>query len=150
MPPRQATFKDIRSDSSDNDDDKRPDLYAGGHASGMAIQPNRGPQESDPLVDRILESARQAALQADHSEDESPKPMRAFQGAGRTMADSENVAPPTSVTNSENTKPKRRKAVLTFWKEGFSIDDGPLRGYEDPQEKQLLETILAGYSHFNL
>ena len=33
---------------------------------------------------------------------------------------------------------------LTFWRNGFSIQDGPLLSYEDPENKQLLEAIQAG------
>jgi len=33
---------------------------------------------------------------------------------------------------------------LTFWKEGFSIEDGPLMRYDDPHNKEILEAIKAG------
>ncbi|WVF65744.1 hypothetical protein IAT40_000476 [Kwoniella sp. CBS 6097] len=33
---------------------------------------------------------------------------------------------------------------LTFWRNGFSIEDGPLLSYEDPQNQQLLQAIESG------
>ncbi|WWD20976.1 hypothetical protein CI109_105456 [Kwoniella shandongensis] len=33
---------------------------------------------------------------------------------------------------------------LTFWRNGFSIEDGPLMPYEDPQNQRLLQAIEAG------
>ena len=33
---------------------------------------------------------------------------------------------------------------LTFWKEGYSIEDGPLMRYDDPHNKEVLEAIKAG------
>ncbi|WWC73286.1 uncharacterized protein I206_107252 [Kwoniella pini CBS 10737] len=33
---------------------------------------------------------------------------------------------------------------LTFWRNGFSIEDGPLLSYDDPQNKALLQAIESG------
>ncbi|WVR09197.1 hypothetical protein IAU60_006259 [Kwoniella sp. DSM 27419] len=33
---------------------------------------------------------------------------------------------------------------LTFWRNGFSIEDGPLLPYDDPQNQQLLQAIESG------
>ena len=33
---------------------------------------------------------------------------------------------------------------LTFWRNGFSIEDGPLLSYDEPANKELLEAIHAG------
>ena len=33
---------------------------------------------------------------------------------------------------------------LTFWQDGFSIEDGPLFRYDDPKNKDLLEAIKSG------
>jgi UBX domain-containing protein 1 len=33
---------------------------------------------------------------------------------------------------------------LTFWKDGFSIEDGPLMTYDDPYNKEILEAIKSG------
>lgn len=51
--------------------------------------------------------------------------------------------------------------VLTFWSNGFSIEDGPLQSYDEPQSKALLESLNRGTAplsvlnirfgeHFNL
>jgi UBX domain-containing protein 1 len=34
---------------------------------------------------------------------------------------------------------------LTFWREGFSVEDGELRRYDDPAQAQILSEINAGY-----
>jgi UBX domain-containing protein 1 len=34
--------------------------------------------------------------------------------------------------------------TVTFWREGFSIDDGELRRYEVPENARLLEAINSG------
>ena len=34
--------------------------------------------------------------------------------------------------------------VITFWRNGFTIEDGPLLSYDNPQNAQLLELINSG------
>ena len=33
---------------------------------------------------------------------------------------------------------------LTFWRDGFSVEDGDLRRYDDPAQAQILSEINAG------
>lgn len=33
---------------------------------------------------------------------------------------------------------------LTFWKNGFSIGDGPLMAYDDPANEKILDDIKSG------
>ena len=35
---------------------------------------------------------------------------------------------------------------LTFWRDGFSVEDGPLMRYDDPNNAQILEEIKSGYN----
>ncbi len=35
--------------------------------------------------------------------------------------------------------------ILRFWKDGFSIDDGPLRNGQAPEDKAFLESVSKGY-----
>lgn len=42
----------------------------------------------------------------------------------------------------EELEPQTRN--LTFWQDGFSIEDGPLYRYDDPKNKDLLEAIKSG------
>ena len=35
--------------------------------------------------------------------------------------------------------------VLKLWKNGFSIDDGPLRDFKDPANKEFLDSVSKGF-----
>ena len=35
--------------------------------------------------------------------------------------------------------------VLKLWKNGFSIDSGPLRDFKDPANREFLDSIAKGY-----
>jgi hypothetical protein len=39
---------------------------------------------------------------------------------------------------------------LTFWRDGFSVEDGELRRYDDPAQAQILSEINAGYESHTL
>lgn len=49
------------------------------------------------------------------------------------------AAPPA---DDDDPEPVTRR--LTFWRDGFSIEDGELYRYDEPGNKELLETIQAG------
>jgi len=151
MPPR--TFADIRPASSDSDDEKKaPDLYAGGHASGMAIQGN--PQgNKDALIDQIVRQARQGAIQSQSSSDmndkETTKAQKTsvFKGKRRAIAQGdvkENIDEEIPIEDTQRGN-KKSQHILTFWRNGFTIDDGELRSESNPEDKAILESILAGY-----
>jgi len=33
---------------------------------------------------------------------------------------------------------------MTFWKNGFSIEDGPLMSYDDPANAEILQQLKSG------
>jgi len=39
---------------------------------------------------------------------------------------------------------KEVKVKITFWKNGFQVDDGPIRSFNDPQNKQFLDSVQKG------
>ena len=43
-------------------------------------------------------------------------------------------------------RPAEETAIrhLTFWRDGFSVEDGELRRYDDPAQAQILSEINAG------
>ena len=49
----------------------------------------------------------------------------------------DNIAEETAIRN------------ITFWRDGFSIEDGELRRYDDPAQAQILSEINAGYFYLH-
>ncbi|KAG0139187.1 hypothetical protein CROQUDRAFT_55075 [Cronartium quercuum f. sp. fusiforme G11] len=50
----------------------------------------------------------------------------------------------------DESNPEEVEKHLTFWKDGFSIEDGPLLDYEDPKNKQILDAINSGRAPLDL
>ncbi|CAD6260625.1 unnamed protein product [Miscanthus lutarioriparius] len=129
-----AGFPGAGGGGSGSDDDEPQEYYTGGEKSGMLVQdPTR---RND--VDAIFEQARQAG--AIHGmppflDDESSS-SRSFTGTGRLLTGETvpSVAPQESA-------PVRIRHNIHLWNNGFSVDDGPLRYYDDPENAEFLESL---------
>ncbi|KNE70457.1 hypothetical protein AMAG_14585 [Allomyces macrogynus ATCC 38327] len=155
--------------SSANKDDQGNTYFAGGERSGVAIQGpgDKKPETSSDLVRDILQLAQNRgprpprdddddddddAMDEDSdSEDEGAarKPTY-FSGAGHRLGSEETpseVVMPLTAAQDHPTMPKKLgkvKRTLTFWRNGFSIEDGPLHPYDDPHSKLILEALKSG------
>ncbi|KAJ1735913.1 protein phosphatase regulator [Coemansia biformis] len=138
--------------SSDDKDSAPPEWYAGGERSGMAVQPpDNNSSDSGSLVDRILRRAAEGGPALGGAPQDERAPPAAFGGRGRTLHGSGSNRPATpsdadSDSDGESEGEGGEVAVreLTFWRNGFSIGDGPLYNLEDPANRQNLEAILQG------
>ncbi|ESQ38162.1 hypothetical protein EUTSA_v10028833mg [Eutrema salsugineum] len=112
---------------SDSDSDGPQEYYTGGEKSGMLVQ---DPSKKDD-VDEIFNQARQ--LGAVEGPLETPSSSRSFTGTGRSLS-GESVS-----TALQQPEPVVHNIV--FWSNGFTIDDGPLRKLDDPENASFLESI---------
>lgn len=66
---------------------------------------------------------------------------RAFRGTGYKLgqtADDSQTIPGVSEA------PPPVQVALKLWKDGFSLDDGPLRPYADPSNREFLDSVRRG------
>lgn len=42
-------------------------------------------------------------------------------------------------------QPAQVDVTLKMWREGFTVNDGPMRNYADPDNKEFLDCIRKGY-----
>ncbi len=79
-------------------------------------------------------------------EEDSPGPRSSrFSGAGQTLGGDDAPSRTISDPNAEAPKPRTRVArTLHFWQNGFSVEDGPLYRFDDPQSAPILALIKSG------
>ncbi len=79
------------------------------------------------------------------SSSQRPQGSSAFRGTGYRLGDTEG-APPETVMGlpRHSEQPREVDMVLKLWKNGFSVDDGELREFQDPQNKEFLDSIRKG------
>lgn len=165
------TFNDLRAGNNDNDEhDGRADdplnFYTGGHGSGLNVEnpEHLRHRSNQPLVNEILNKAASSSHQAPPPSRESHKPpaSTAFSGRGFSLGGGQvggeephrpnsssffgtffgNTSAPEPEHGENDDEPVVRH--LTFWQDGFSIEDGPLMRYDDPTNQETLRAINAG------
>ncbi|KAL9649982.1 hypothetical protein ABK040_003100 [Willaertia magna] len=141
------TFKSIREEEDVSDKDNR--YYAG---SGQQIvgandqnkrNTNNNENDEDDIAEKIFKKAQEkGAKTPGEFEAEERRNQPKFSGVGRRVGETEddNVIIP-----STEKKKEEKTVTITFFKDGFSIDDGELRQYDDPKNREFLEAIDKGY-----
>lgn len=95
----------------------------------MLVQdPNKG---SD--VDSIFSQARQlAAAQGPLDVHQPSSSSKSFSGTARLLSGE-------TIPTAAPQPPETIVHTITFWRNGFSVDDGPLRRLDDPENAPFLE-----------
>ncbi|KAI3711162.1 hypothetical protein L2E82_41041 [Cichorium intybus] len=117
------------ANDSDSDSDGPQEYYTGGEKSGMLVQdPNK---KND--VDEIFNQARQLGGVEGPMENLRPSSSRSFSGTGRLLTGEPVPAAPEQPQNVVHN--------IMFWRNGFTVNDGPLRRLDDPENAPFLESI---------
>ncbi|KAL0398821.1 UNVERIFIED_CONTAM: Plant UBX domain-containing protein 4 [Sesamum radiatum] len=113
-----------------HDSDVPQEYYTGGEKSGMLVQ---DPSEGDG-VDAIFDQARQlGAVQGSLEDIRPPSGPRSFTGRGRLLTGE-------PVPNAPQ-QPESVVHNIVFWRNGFTVNNGPLRRLDDPGNAPFLESI---------
>ncbi|KAG2189069.1 hypothetical protein INT44_004211 [Umbelopsis vinacea] len=149
---RVATIRDFDSDDAEKDDEPQS-FFAGGEKSGMLVEaPRKDGNEQRNIVDDILKKASEAGAPPPQDEDAPEKP-RYFSGSGYTLGSDDEPSiqvgtGPQSEATQDSSVPVTRQ--LTFWRNGFSIGEGPLLRYDDPANEYALNAINSGRAPLSL
>ena len=134
--PRIATLGSISSQEPEKK--KGQNFYTGGGKSGLEVE--GGVPGGNDDVDKLFESTKAYAKTGA----DEPKKEKKFVGKAYKLGDSntpsEEIAPPVA-EEEINQEPIK----ITFWKQGFTVADGPLRKYDDPASKAFMSDIERGY-----
>jgi UBX domain-containing protein 1 len=145
-----ATLSSLNTSSSgDEGDEKGQAFYAGGsQTSGQQIL---GPPRKNPIKDYVSEVFRQAQSgnmeQFDSSESSSSGEQptaRSFVGTGYRLGqtDDDHVAIPSASGGGSRKKHDECDTVtVRVYRQGFTVDDGDLRPYEEPRNREFFESI---------
>lgn len=141
------------------DEDPDNEYYAGGESSGQTIRgnpsldraggagPSRPRRSANRLVSAILERARQhseGALPADAAN--TTHESVPFAGPGYRLGDADASGDNTEAQSSAPQVARTRVVTktITFYRNGFVVDDGNLRTFDDPEQAAFLDDIHAG------
>ena len=96
-------------------------------------------------VDALFEQARLSAV--DRPVEPSRSASTSFTGASRMLSGEPvpSAAPPQQQQQQQD-QPQLVMHTITFWRNGFTVDDGPLRSFEDPQNAAFMEVLTQMFS----
>jgi len=138
----RINFGGTGSDSDDSDTEQQAFFAGGSSHSGNVIL---GPKKKKFNVGDMFKAAKDAGAEAIDPSESGAGPsggMRAFQGGGFKLGS--DTAESVQVGGGQAKKPDPRHFVLKMWKEGFSLDDGELRAYNDPAHREFLASVMRG------
>lgn len=162
------SFSDLRGGSGDGfkDDDEGSDndmnFFTGGQKSGLAVEDPLKKKSGNgrKLVDDLIEKAQKEAGEPDWRDNESSeeekdvKKKKMFKGTGHSLGSIENSVESKTILGENTTdgsaKPEKVTRTITFWKEGFSIDEGELYKYDDPKNQEYLKQLNMGRAPLSL
>lgn len=130
-----ANIRGLNDFKEENDDEQRQAYYAGGqgqHGGGS------GQEILDPREFMKRASEEMGAQSVDQWRQGQPEAASSsFTGAGRSLASAEE-------TPGEAAPEKPEEHTITFYANGFTVDEGPLRSGEDPENAAFLNDVNRG------
>ncbi|KAL0066265.1 protein phosphatase regulator [Marasmius tenuissimus] len=143
-PPSSGGRRGNDDDDDESGEGEGENWFAGGERSGISVQnPGRqGEQGGVPGGNVVRDLLRRAAERGPPPEQRARNTV--FSGGGHTLGsddvDSSFVPDPDTVDN--NAGPTIRH--LVFWRDGFTVEDGELMRYDDPNNEAVLAEIHSG------
>ncbi|CAD7077120.1 unnamed protein product [Hermetia illucens] len=144
--PKVATLHNMSQRSSDDEEEGQA-FYAGGseRSGQQVLGPPKRKNFREQLTDMIRMAQDSGAVVDPMTQPPSSSSSRGdmYQGVGLKLGqtDSDHEV----VSRDRPGRPQRiEPVVLKLWSQGFSINDGELRPYDDPDNKEFLETVMRG------
>ncbi|KAF8747916.1 hypothetical protein RHS01_11175 [Rhizoctonia solani] len=114
----------------------------------LTLNPGTARKSGPPnLVRDIFKKAAQGSSSNAAAPSEEPR-SSIFSGGGHTLGSDEVESTYIPDPNAQTTRPEDDDEVaireITFWRDGFSIADGPLLKYNDPANQAILSAINSG------
>ncbi|CAH0697396.1 unnamed protein product [Spodoptera exigua] len=140
-----ATLDSLQQESS-SDEEEGQAFYAGGsERSGQQILgPSKGGRKD--IVTEVFKSVRERGAVVFEDEPSSTSRGRsAFSGVGYRLGQTaDDHEPATAGGNQQQQADQPRSVRLRLYREGFTVDSGPLRHYTDPDHADFLNCIRRG------
>ncbi|KAH6902631.1 p47 protein isoform c [Coprinopsis sp. MPI-PUGE-AT-0042] len=140
-----------RSDDDDSDEEEKKEgetWFSGGERSGINVQNPNAPGAAGSAGGLISDIFRQATensrARAARGEGAPAQSTPRFTGGGYTLGNEEEMSRYIPDENAEDDEENVQTRFITFWRNGFTIADGELREYEEPENRAILARIMQG------
>lgn len=142
------TLRDLLE--SDDEQKTAQNFFTGGEKSALQVEnpdKNDRKKRAGGLVDHIFQRAKDQLTEADDrpsAQAPSSDTPSSFTGTGFRLGDLEHSLEVIPDANATTSRPAKVSRQITFWREGFTVGDGPFRRYDDRENFQLLSELKQG------
>lgn len=147
--PKVTTLFNMNKSSSSDDEEEGQAFYAGGsERSGQQVlgPPRRKPEGHD-VVSEVFRLAQENGAEIVDQRNTPSSSGSLYAGAGYRLGmtlDDHEALPNATRSGSAARQQTNEPVVLKLWRQGFSINNGEIRHYEDPVNKEFLNSIKRG------
>ncbi|XP_064108856.1 NSFL1 cofactor p47-like isoform X2 [Macrobrachium nipponense] len=138
----QARINMIGQESDSSEDESGQAFYAGGstHSGQQVLGP---PKKKSDMVAKLFKSAKEHGAEVvEGSKDGKKSKKFNYSGTGYRLGETNDDTQVIPAAGKEEEEP--RDVLLKMWRTGFTVDNGPLRSYEDPSNAEFLNSIRRG------
>ncbi|KAJ8904657.1 hypothetical protein NDN08_001175 [Rhodosorus marinus] len=157
-PPKKRTGIASLGDLNNSEKEEGQDYYTGGYNSGINVHDPNAPNPgaalpgnssggggSDNIVNSLINKAKKETQDSGETAQQPEVPSApVFRGTGFRLGDGSNEVQQV-VEDANGDGPREVNYRLTFWRDGFTVEDGPFRRYDDPANRRFLEEIERGF-----
>ncbi|GMR48135.1 hypothetical protein PMAYCL1PPCAC_18330, partial [Pristionchus mayeri] len=146
---RFATLRDVAggsrgTDSGNKSDGEEQSFFVGGSEhSGQQVVGPRSKKNEGEVADELFKAARDAGAEVDErGVGGTPSNSVSFSGGGHRLGD--NVGGTERVEAAPSAEPTVVSVTMTAYENGFQLDEGELRPFDDPANAAFLNDISRG------
>ncbi|KFM76177.1 NSFL1 cofactor p47, partial [Stegodyphus mimosarum] len=150
MPPsnssRIATFASLMGNQA-TDEEEGQAFYAGGsERSGQQVLGPGKRKAGNEIVEEVFKAVRSFGAEVVDSSEKrhGSTKLKAFRGTGYVLGSSSESSSVVTDPVGDDVESQNVEIFLRLWRTGFTINDGPLRDYHDPENKEFLDSIRKG------
>lgn len=139
------TLRDL--DDDEPEENPNQNFFTGGEKSALQVEnPDKKKKDKEPsLIERIFQRAREQMDEPDDRESARGEEVpETFSGTGFKLGDTTLPLEPVGDTSKRARKPEKVTREITFWRQGFTVGDGPLQRYDDPENENVLQELKQG------
>ncbi|XP_054712194.1 NSFL1 cofactor p47-like [Uloborus diversus] len=141
------TFASLMNEQPDDEEEEGQAFYAGGSdRSGQQILGPGKRKVANEIVQEMFKAVRSFGAEAvDSSESgHSTAKLKAFRGAGNVLGSTMDTSEAVENPADDDGPSESPDVCLRLWRTGFTVNDGELRDYLDPQNREFLNSIRKG------
>ncbi|XP_025160026.1 NSFL1 cofactor p47 isoform X2 [Harpegnathos saltator] len=142
LKPKFGTLSDLQNKDSSSEDEEGQAFYAGGSEhSGQQVL---GPGKKKDIISDMFKSCQEQSLAMEPPKMGGQQRPNTFSGTGYKLGQTSSDSEVVKGTSADQQPCSSGLFILKLWKDGFNINDGEIRSYNEPENREFLAAVKRG------